>query len=197
MPQPHIVGLGGTTRAGSSTEKALRYALSVSESEGATTAFFGGPELAALPLYAPESPERTDLATRVIEELRRADGVVIASPAYHGGVSGLVKNALDYTEDMREDERVYLSGRAVGLIATGAGWQGIVSTLEALRAIVHALRGWATPLGVTLNTTQPDFGTGGEPSDERARFQLDTMAHEIMLFASRTHSELEPAGPAP
>jgi FMN reductase len=173
----------------------LRYALDVCASEGATTAVFGGPELATLPLYAPEHPERTDLARRLIDELRRADGIVIASPAYHGSVSGLVKNALDYTEDMREDERVYFSGRAVGLVATGAGWQGVVSTLEAERAIVHALRGWATPMGVALNTSTPVFDGDGRPAGERTVFQLTTMAHEIMLFANRTLGELEPAGP--
>lgn len=192
---PHIVGLGGTTREGSSTEKALRYALAVCEREGATTAFFGGVELATLPLYAPESPERTDLAQRLIKELRGADGIMLASPGYHGSVSGLVKNAIDYTEDMRSDERVYFSGRAVGLIATGAGWQGVVSTLEALRAIVHALRGWTTPMGVALNTSTPAFDASGAPADERTRFGLDTMAHEVMLFARRALDEPELAGP--
>ncbi len=180
---PHVVGLGGTTRSGSSTEKALRYALAMCEEDGATTAFFGGVELATLPLYAPESPERTDVAQRLIKELRNADGVILASPGYHGSVSGLVKNAIDYTEDMREDERVYFAGRAVGLIATGAGWQGVVSTLDALRAIVHALRGWPTPMGVALNTSSPVFDQDGEPTDERARFQLATMAREVVAFA--------------
>src|SRR5204863_6434613 len=33
-------------------------------------------------------------------------------------------------------------GRPVGSVATGAGWQGAVNTLTALRNIVHALRGW-------------------------------------------------------
>ena len=64
----------------------------------------------------------------------RADGILLGSPGYHGGVSGLVKNALDYTEDMRGDERPYFDGRPVGAVATGAGWQGAVTTLTAMRA---------------------------------------------------------------
>jgi len=192
---PHIVGLGGTTRAGSSTEKALRHALGICERVGATVTAFGGPELGTLPVYAPEQRERSDLAVRLVDELRRADGVIVASPSYHGSVSGLVKNALDYTEDMRDDARVYFANRAVGCIATGAGWQGVVSTLAAMRDIVHALRGWPTPMGVTLNTSTPVFADDGRPSDERARFQLETMAHEIISFARRTLNDLEPAGP--
>jgi FMN reductase len=36
-------------------------------------------------------------------------------------VAGLVKNAIDYVQDMADDSRPYLSDRPVGCIATGAG----------------------------------------------------------------------------
>ena len=179
---PHIVGIGGTTREGSSTEKALRFALAMCEKAGATTAIFTGRDLAVLPMYAPEHPARHEVAEAMIEELRRANGVIVASPGYHGTIAGIVKNALDYTEDLREDDRVYFSGMPVGCIVTGLGWQGVVTTLEHLRAMVHALRGWPTPLGAALNTTTPLFDSSGEPSDERARFQLETVAQEVMQF---------------
>src|SRR3712207_3573674 len=94
--RPYIIGLGGTTRAGSSTEKALRFSLRVAEDHGARTFGFYGPELAELPMYAPERPARTEGAEKFVEELRQADGIIVASPGYHGSVSGLVKNALDY-----------------------------------------------------------------------------------------------------
>src|ERR1700745_55119 len=101
---PHIVGIGRTTREGSSTEKALRYSLKMCEKAGATTAIFTGRDLAGLPMYAPEHPERHEGGTARSAELRKADGVIVASPGYHGTIAGIVKNALDYTEDMREDE---------------------------------------------------------------------------------------------
>src|SRR5207249_3964833 len=110
VTSPHIVGIGGTTRPGSSTEKAIRYALAVCRDHGATTTLFAGEELATLPHYAPESPERAPQALRLLEEIRRADGIIIGSPGYHGSVSGLVKNAVDYTEDLRDDTRCYLTG---------------------------------------------------------------------------------------
>ncbi len=181
---PHIVGIGGTTREGSSTEKALRYALSMCEKAGATTAIFTGRDIKDLPMYAPELPHRADVAQEMISELRKAHGVIVASPGYHGTIAGIVKNALDYTEDLREDDRVYFSGMPVGCITTGLGWQGVVTTLEHLRAMVHSLRGWPTPLGAALNTTTPLFDASGEPSDERARFQLEMVAQEVMQFVS-------------
>jgi FMN reductase len=118
---PFIVGIGGTTREGSSSEQALEIALAHASRRGIETLTFGGSDLLSLPLYDPSySAERpVPQAERLIAALRRADGVVLSSPCYHGGISGLIKNAIDYTEQMRADERVYLDGRAVGSVGCG------------------------------------------------------------------------------
>ncbi|MGH2728293.1 MAG: NADPH-dependent FMN reductase [Actinomycetota bacterium] len=180
--KPLIVGIGGTTRANSSTEKALRFALRVAEKDGAETLIFDGPTLDTLPHYAPEKPERTPEAVKLVDACRRADGIIVATPGYHGTISGLVKTALDYTEDLREETRPYFAERPVGCIATGAGWQGTVTALEGLRTVVHTLRGWPTPLGAAINTAQPVFSPDGDPTDERVAFQLTTVAQEVMQF---------------
>jgi hypothetical protein len=74
-----------------------------------------------------------------------------------------VKNVLDYVEDLRADIRLYLDGRAVGCVAMALGWQATVTTLTALRSIVHALRGWPTPLGAALNSVEVTFDGSGAP----------------------------------
>ena len=114
--KPLVVGIGGTTRAASSTDRALRIALQAAEQAGARTFVFDGPFLSRLPHYAPENPERNEEQRQLVDMVRKADGLIVASPGYHGGVSGLVKNALDLLEDLRDDERCYLDGRAVGCI---------------------------------------------------------------------------------
>lgn len=182
---PYVVGIGGTTRPGSSTETALRCSLRAAEAAGATTRLFSGDRLAELPHYAPENPERSDLAVELIEEIRKADGLILASPGYHGGISGLVKNALDYTEDMANDERIYLSGMPVGVIATGAGWQGVIAAIAALRAVVHALRGWPTPLGAGVRTIGRVFDENGDCLDDAAAFQLRTVGEDVVSFLRR------------
>ncbi|MBB6424687.1 NAD(P)H-dependent oxidoreductase [Sphingopyxis sp. JAI128] len=48
--------------------------------------------------------------------LRAADGIIVASPAYHGTVSGVAKNALDYVRDLVSEAQPYFDGRAAGLI---------------------------------------------------------------------------------
>jgi FMN reductase len=189
-PRPLIVGIGGTMRSGSGTERVLRAALAATERRGSRTLLLAGPDL-DLPMYAPQSGERTAAARALVDLIGRADGVIVASPAYHGGVSGLVKNALDYVEDLRDARRPYLDGRAVGCIACAGGWQAAAATLTGLRSITHALRGWPTPLGVAINTSEPIFGPGGALVDPAALGQLEILADQAVSFARR-HA----AGPA-
>lgn len=175
---PLVLAIGGTTAPNSTSEKALKTSLKGAEQGGAKTMLIPGPEL-ELPIYAWERKERTPQAKHLVEALRQADGIIIGSPGYHGSISGLVKNALDYTQDMAEDEWPYFHGRPVGAITTGAGWQGAVTTLTALRGIVHALRGWNTPLGVAINTTQPMFDDDGNCLDEKINSMLLDMGKEV------------------
>lgn len=185
--RPFIVGIGGTTRAGSSPEKALIYALALAAAQGAETELFDGPSI-HLPMYQPESLERSEDARKLITALRRAHGVILSTPCYHGSVSGLLKNALDYVEDMSQDQHPYFDGRAVGLIVCGYGWQSTAITLSALRSIVHALRGWPTPIGVAVNTTPAHpaakiFDEHGVVVDEAAARQLGAMVSQVVEFA--------------
>jgi FMN reductase len=128
---------------------------------------------------------RAQSVDRFVAEMRQADGIILASPAYHGGVSGLIKNAIDYVEDLRADSPPYFQGRAVGLIATAAGWQGAAFTLAAMRNIVHALRGWPTPIAVPINTLEPTFDAQGNCVLPKLREHLVEMARQVVEFALR------------
>ena len=182
--KPYILGIGGSRRSGSNTSRALSQALRAAANLGAETRLFDA-EMLNFPLYSPELGDRSSEAKQYVDELRRADGFIIASPSYHGSVSGLVKNALDYVQDLANDEAVYLSGRAVGLITTGAGLAGAVNALTTMRNIVHALRGWPTPLGVPVAIYPSPFGEDGSLADDKLTISLATMAAEVVDFAKR------------
>src|ERR1700761_3220945 len=199
-PRPLVRGLGATTRAASSTERALGFALRGAEAAGANTRLFGGTFLHSLPHYAPEHPNRTDEQLELIEAVRHADALIIATPGYHGGVSGLVKNALDTLEELRADERPYLDGRAVGCIVTAYGWQAAGSVLTSLRSIVHALRGWPTPFGAGINTLETRFDSVDTCSDPKVVDQLATVGQQAAQFAlafnAHRATQTEPLGSA-
>ncbi|MBS0411461.1 MAG: NAD(P)H-dependent oxidoreductase, partial [Proteobacteria bacterium] len=127
--RPYIVGVGGAIKPGSSTEHALSLALQAAAALGCETRQFGGDFLAALPHYDPSADVRSSEQLEFLTAVRRADGLILATPAYHAGVSGLVKNALDLLQDTAGDARPYLDGRAVGLLVTAYGWQATGATL--------------------------------------------------------------------
>ncbi|MCX4458640.1 NAD(P)H-dependent oxidoreductase (plasmid) [Streptomyces sp. NBC_01340] len=180
-----VVGIGGSPRPRSTAEQALRAVLAQAARMGADVSLISGAEL-VLPLYDPRAEIRSLQAHHLISEVASADGVVLASPAYHGSISGLVKNALDYLEELRDDERPYLSERAVACLAVAQGWQGAVSTLSALRGVTHALRGWPVPLGVAMNSAVAGFTADGQCDDPYIQSQLTDMAAQVMEFA-RSH----------
>lgn len=177
-----IVAIGGSTRPGSSSEMAVRLAGRAAEEAGARVIYVTGRDL-ILPIYDTESSERTEQAHALVEAIRGAHGLLIASPGYHGGISGMVKNALDYIEDLRDDPHPYLHNRAVGCIAVAYGWQATVSTLQQIRQVTHALRGWPTPLGATINAQTTRFAVDGSTEDEAARQQLATIGQQVVEFA--------------
>jgi FMN reductase len=186
-----VLGIGGSTRSRSSSESALRIALSAASAASAEVAVLAGPDL-ALPLYEIGIADQSEAAQALVAKLRWADGLIVSSPGYHGSMSGMVKNALDYVEELRSDDRVYCDGMAVGCIAVADGWQAAVTTLQALRATVHALRGWPTPLGAALNnrgTGGALFSPDGSCDDEEVRLQLAVIGAQVVQFAT-THQVL-------
>jgi FMN reductase len=172
---PRVVGMGGGARSGSCSERALRAALHAAEAAGACTTLLTGADL-DLPMYKPGQPI-ADSTARLLQAIHSADGLLIASPSYHSGIPGRLKNAIDHLEALRDDPRPYLDGRGVGLIACAAGGQAGVNTLAALRSVVHALRGWPTPLGVVLNSAEAlDDG-------DDAYTRLALLARQVVEFA--------------
>jgi FMN reductase len=182
--KPLILGLGGTIRAGSSTEKALVCALARVEALGAETRLLGGEFLGGLPIFDPRPTPPTPAQLELAAAVREADGVIVASPGYHGSISGVIKNALDTLEITGKDAEPYLTAKPVGTIITAAGFQAGGTTLMALRAIIHALRGWPTPFGAALNSATDLFDEIGSCRDDKDAWQLDTVAEQVVAFAN-------------
>jgi FMN reductase len=70
-------------------------------------------------------------------------------------------------------------------VVTAYGWQATGSTIAALRAIVHALRGWPTPLAAAVNSAQSRFGDDGTCTDAAVNAQLALVGDQVMDFLLR------------
>jgi len=179
-----IVALGGTMRPGSSTERALAIAAAAARTVEAEVTSFGGDYIAHLPHY--KGPDWTPQSGHaLIDAVREADGILLASPGYHGTVSGMVKNAIDYLEELATDRRPYLDGRPVGLIVTAFGHQAANSGMTTLRTIAHSLRGWPTPFGAAIKVGTDSFAGDGACLDPAIREQLELVGRQVAHAAGR------------
>ncbi len=174
-----IVGLGGSVDPASQSERALLGVLRLAEQRGADVQAFLGTAIDFPPYHTGAGLPVG--AQSFLQAVRDADAVVVSSPGYHGTISGLVKNALDYLEELRLDRRPYLDGRPVALIAVARGWQAAVGTLTTLRQVVHALRGWPTPLGLPVNSALTLFDEDGGTDDPSVGPAMSILVDQLLL----------------
>jgi FMN reductase len=183
MFTPKIVGIGGTARQNSTSERAVVEALRTCGVMGAETRLFNGEFVSRMPLYVPDRTTRTQDELDFIAEVRSCHGLIVGTPGYHGSLSGPIKNILDLLEDTSKDTQPYLDGRAFGCVVTAYGWQACGTTLVSLRLIAHALRAWPTPFGAALNASTPLFETDGTCIDDKVSQQLTIVATQVVEFA--------------
>jgi chromate reductase, NAD(P)H dehydrogenase (quinone) len=88
----NILALSGSLRAASLNSALLRAAARLAPAETAVTVYMG---LGDLPLFNPDLEVPAGVA-RLYAQLAEADALLIASPEYAHGVTGTIKNALDW-----------------------------------------------------------------------------------------------------
>jgi len=182
-----VAGLGGSLAAGSASLAALRVALDGAASAGAATTLLDLRRL-NLPFYLPGTTDVPPAARELAEAVHAAQGLLWASPMYHGTVSGAFKNAVDWLQLLADRDPPFLTDKVVGLISTAGGVQGLqaVNTME---FVVRALRGWAVPLVLPIPYASQAFDEAGAPRDARVGDQLRALGAEVVRAARQMSAD--------
>jgi NAD(P)H-dependent FMN reductase len=93
---PYILGLSGSLRAESSNGSVIKAAVKLSRPDLPVVNFMG---LGSLPFFNPDLETEVSLPPLVRawrDQVAAATGLVISSPEYAHGLSGVLKNALDW-----------------------------------------------------------------------------------------------------
>ena len=157
-------------------------ALRITEAHGAQTQLL---DLRALnlPMYVPDFgiddyPAEHRASIKTLHDVsRRADAMVWASPCYHGTVSGIFKNAIDFMELLSEDDPPYITGKCVGLIAVNDS-----KTFSAMSNSVHEVRAWLAPTHIML--TKKDFDADLTLTSESSLRRMARLVQELMSFGN-------------
>jgi len=168
-----IVGIGGSLRPDSSSYQVLAVAIQRVQALGASTEILDLREM-DLPFCdgGEDYPAYPDVI-RLRETVQEADGLILATPEYHGSVSGVLKNALDL---MSFDQ---LSGKVTGLISV-LGGQSNSNALNDLRVIMRWVHGWVIPEQIAIGQSWKAFGKDGKLLDEKLSQRFDQFAVSLV-----------------
>ena len=177
--QVKVVGISGSLRPGSYTRKVVGIALEGAEETGAETRLLDLREY-ELPFSSGNPRERNypPDVFRLREDIRNANGVILGSPEYHGGLSGVLKNALDLM-GFKEFE-----GKLIGLVGVSGGLMGASNALVSLRNVGRALHAWVIPEQVSIPRAWQKFNQDGSLKDEALRDRLKRVGEQVAHYSS-------------
>jgi NAD(P)H-dependent FMN reductase len=178
-----VVGICGSLRKGSYTRMALSIALRGAEEAGAETQLIDLRDYQLVFCDGGDSGKVPKDVVRLRDEVKRAHGIILATPEYHGGYSGVLKNALDL---MGFDE---FEGKMIGLVGVSGGSMGAHGALNTLRSVGRAVHAWVVPEQAAVPNVDDVFDEQGVCKDESVEKRLRAVGRQVAKFASLHNSE--------
>ncbi|MCG3182279.1 MAG: NADPH-dependent quinone reductase ArsH [Planctomycetes bacterium] len=168
-----VLGVCGSTREGSRTKILVETALAAAVESGAEARVLDLREV-QLPIFETRREDVWELppVKKVVELAEWADAFILGTPEYHGGISGALKNWLDYLYDE-------LSGKLAGVVSASGGGGGITSILATKQSFAYC-HGFNLPFHA--GARGGDF-EGGKLASEKVRDRLQRIGHDIVRYA--------------
>ena len=168
-----IVGIIGSLRQDSYSAQAMQQVIEMVQAKGAETEIL---DLRTMNLPfcdgGDEYPDYPDVE-RLRDTVKAADGLILATPEYHGSLSGVMKNALDLMSFE------HLSNKVTGLVSV-LGGQSNSNALNDLRVIVRWVHGWVIPEQVAIGQAWKAFDKEGKLVDEKLAERCDKFATSLV-----------------
>ena len=179
-----VVGICGSLRTGSYTRMALGIALQGAQEVGARTQLIDLREYQLNHCDGKEDESQyPEGVFRLRSEVAQAQGLILATPEYHGSFSGVLKNALDL---MGFNE---IEGKMIGLVGVSGGGMGALNALNGLRVVGRALHAWVIPEQVSIPEAWKVFDESGNLQDDGLRKRIVEIGRQVARFSYLHTSE--------
>ncbi len=175
-----ILGVSGSMGEGAASMRALQHVLKIAEAHGAETQLFDLRE-ADLPMYRPGPPPDLEILQQTNIAVNWAQVLVLASPDYHGSMSGAMKNFLDF--HWRE-----FAGKLFGYVC--ASHERGLTAMEQMRTAVRQCYGWSLPYGVSIHAREV-FDDEREFIDANIEQRLSMMARDLVIYGEVLSAQFE------
>jgi len=137
----HIIAFSGSLRKESYNKKLVKIAASAAEDAGASVTFIDFKDY-PLPFYDGDLEEKEGLpenAKKLKKMFKAADGFLISSPEYNSGMSGVLKNVIDWVsrkESPDEQSLECFRGKYASVMSASPGGLGGLRGLFPLRYVL-------------------------------------------------------------
>jgi chromate reductase, NAD(P)H dehydrogenase (quinone) len=173
-PQRRIVAISGTSRPDNYTSRALAVTVAALRTAGAEVQLFDARDLN---LAFPGAPETED-ARALGAAVRTADGVVLATPEYHGTFSAMTKLIV---ENLGFPSA--LADKPVALVGVASGRIGAIKAVEHLRGVLGHLGALVVPRSISVAGVRSAFDAEtGAATDHETEEALRGVASSLLTF---------------
>src|SRR6266545_4273549 len=166
----NVLGVGSSMRQRSYSTSVLKLILSIAKGNMAETKLLDLRQTNLPMLYS--ARDDTDEIIQTTELVKRADAFILATPDYHGSMSGSLKNFLDYFWSE-------FAGKTFGYIV--ASHEKGLTVMDQMRTAVRQCYGWSLPYGVSVNGDE-DFNTNGKVINKRLATRLEILARDLVVY---------------
>ncbi len=175
-----ILGVSGSLRDGSFSRRALELTLEAVPKPGAETRLLDLSR-SDLPMYRPGGSVPADVVREVGEAVTWADAFLLATPDYHGSMSGAMKNFLDYHWEE-------FAGKLFGYIC--ASHEKGLTAMDQMRTAVRQCYGWSLPYGVSVHG-EHDFDHAGAVINARVAGRFRMLARDLTVYGTLLRGQFE------
>lgn len=170
----NILGIGSSLRNNSSSTIVLEKLLQESKRYNFVDTNLLDFRIIQLPLFDPNKSKKN--LTKEIEQVNKlvlnADAYVLASPDYHGSMSGVMKNFLDYYWHE-------FSGKIFGYIVSSH--ENGLTVIDQMRTAVRQCYGWSMPYSISLNK-ENDLDHSGYIINKKLQKRIEMMARDMVTY---------------
>ena len=166
----NVLGVGSSMRQGSYSTTALNMILDMAKGNEAETKLLDLRQTNLPMLYA--AKDDTYEIVQVTELVEWADAYILATPDYHGSMSGSLKNFLDYFWSE-------FAGKTFGYIV--ASHEKGLTVMDQMRTAVRQCYGWSIPYGISINP-EDDFNDKKEVINKKLWSRLDMLARDLVVY---------------
>ncbi len=183
MPQPKILAFAGSTRTGSFNKKLVKTAAEGARAAGAEVTLIDLRDL-PLPLYDGDLEEKEGLPANAVKlkELFLAHrGLLIAAPEYNSGITGVLKNAIDWVSRSAPGEAplACFAGKTAALMSASPGALGGLRGLVQVRAILGNIGVLVLPGQVAVPRADGVFEPDGSLKDAKQRASVEKLGADL------------------